>query len=739
MTLAKDLAFLVEETSNFEEEKPKTRMELKRIFELRIKKRVKEQYRDGKFHCLLSEVIANPKTLRDAYDSIRVNSNVVLASEGDKLPFDSMANELSRGEFDVSGNTYCVSTRGRVRESLVFPNIKLMVIKEAIRIVLEVVYRPHFSKISHGGRSGRGHWSALRYVCKEIHDPDWWFTPILNKKLDDRILDGLLLYMESKIEDPDFYAIIRNMFDAHVLNLEFGGFPKGHGLPQEGVLSPILMNIYLNQFDHEIYRMSMKYEALDGRAHTEKEAPFSKLRSWFRGQINGSSTATEKNGVKIHCCRVMDEILVAISGPKEVAISLRNDIQDYLNKSLLLETADRTDVLSCISPHGIRFLGILVKRTQKESAAVRAVHKLKKKVGMFLSQKQDAWDEGTGQIGKKWLAHGLKKVKESEIKHLADKNSLLSQISRFRKPGMKTDHWYKDLLKIWMQDIDVRDAASEEYMLSKHISEPALPSELRDSFYEFQKRAEEYIASETASTLALLPNSDSLQESIFSTKISAPVNDIMKRLHRYGLTNLEGYPRTCHMLILQDANQIIDWFSGIASTWIRWYNECDNFNEVKAIISNQLRMSCIRTLAAKYRTHESKIEEKFETELSKISSIEEIEFEIINESLNSEFPDLDDALFYGISYSGISLLSLARVVSHSRPCSCFVIGCETPAPCVYALNVMERQKFPVWKTGFPSCIHPSLHRRRIGLCKKHLQDLVLGHISLQAIDFGVWR
>ncbi|KAG9130951.1 hypothetical protein Leryth_006746 [Lithospermum erythrorhizon] len=592
MTLATDLAFLVEETSNFEEEKPKTRMELKRIFELRIKKRVKEQYRDGKFHCLLSEVIANPKTLRDAYDSIRMNSNVVLASEGDKLPFDSMANELSRGEFD---------------------------------------------------------------------------------------------------------------------------------------------------FDHEIYRMSMKYEALDGRAHTEKEAPFSKLRSWFRGQINGSSTATEKNGVKIHCCRVMDEILVAISGPKEVAISLRNDIQDYLKKSLLLETADRTDVLSCISPHGIRFLGILVKRTQKESAAVRAVHKLKKKVGMFLSQKQDAWDEGTGQIGKKWLAHGLKKVKESEIKHLADKNSLLSQISRFRKPGMKTDHWYKDLLKIWMQDIDVRDAASEEYMLSKHISEPALPSELRDSFYEFQKRAEEYIASETASTLALLPNSDSLQESIFSTKISAPVNDIMKRLHRYGLTNLEGYPRTCHMLILQDANQIIDWFSGIASTWIRWYNECDNFNEVKAIISNQLRMSCIRTLAAKYRTHESKIEEKFETELSKISSIEEIEFEIINESLNSEFPDLDDALFYGISYSGISLLSLARVVSHSRPCSCFVIGCETPAPCVYALNVMERQKFPVWKTGFPSCIHPSLHRRRIGLCKKHLQDLVLGQISLQAIDFGVWR
>jgi len=71
------------------------------------------------------------------------------------------------------------------------------------------------------------------------------------------------------------------------------------------------------------------------------------------------------------------------------------------------------------------------------------------------------------RIGKKWLGHGLKKVKESEIKHLADSSSILNNISRYRKAGMKTDHWYKHLMKIWMQVVQAKNAESEEFILSK--------------------------------------------------------------------------------------------------------------------------------------------------------------------------------------------------------------------------------------------------------------------------------
>ncbi|KAK9230198.1 hypothetical protein WN944_023165 [Citrus x changshan-huyou] len=42
-----------------------------------------------------------------------------------------------------------------------------------------------------------------------------------------------------------------------------------------------------------------------------------------------------------------------------------------------------------------------------------------------------------------------------------------------------------------MQDVKAKAAESEELILSEYIAEPALPQELRESFYEFQKQVEE--------------------------------------------------------------------------------------------------------------------------------------------------------------------------------------------------------------------------------------------------------
>ena len=741
--LAMDLATLVEESSKVSDRKPMSRMEFKRFLEHRIKKRVKEQCVNGKFHGLMKNVIFNAETLRDAYNCIRINSNVDLNSSYDDLFLDELAEQLREGSFDVSANTFSISTRRlNNKQVLVLPNLKLKVVQEAIRIALEVVYKPCFSKISHGCRSGRGRAAALKYVCKGVLNPDWWFTLLVTKKLDAAVLAKLISVMEDKIEDPGLYDFIRSMSDAQVLNLEFGGFPKGHGLPQEGVLSPILMNIYLDLFDSEFYRLSMKYEAIYDGMHNDQDRSCSKLRGWFRRQLDGSDgkCIVEKNSsIKVYSCRFMDEMFFAISGSKDSAINFKSEVQSYLKNSLLLDV-DQIDISPCEGPRGIRFLGTLVRRNVRESPAVKAVHKLKQKVELFTLQKIDAWNYGTIRIGKKWLGHGLKKVKESEIKHLANSSSLLSRVSCCRKSGMETDHWYKHLLKIWMQDVQAKNANSEESILSKCVAEPALPLELKDSFYEFIKQAEQYITSEEASILKLLPNNNSSMEHVMTkTEIVAPVYAIKKRLLRYGLTTSNGFPRSANLLIMQDTTEIIDWFSGIVFRWLKWYEGCANFNEIKLLISDHVRKSCIRTLAVKYRVHETEIEKRFDVELNRLPSTQDIEKEMTNELLDVQAFDNDEALMYGIIYSGLCMLSLARIVSQARPCNCFVIGCSSSAPRVYTLHVMERQKPPSWKTGFSTCIHPSLNKRRVGLCKQHLRDLYLGYISLQSIDFGAWK
>ncbi|XP_019058746.1 PREDICTED: uncharacterized protein LOC104819491 [Tarenaya hassleriana] len=741
VSLAGELACLVEESScRLHERKPRSRVELKKSLELRIKKRAKEQYTGGKFKDLLKKVVARPETLRDAYDCIRLNSNVSIKESDGDLAFDAIAEELSSGTFDASANTFSLVARGKTKEVLVLPSVALTVVQEAIRIVLEVVYRPHFSKISHGCRSGRGYTSALKFVSNTMSKSDWCFTLCLNKKLDSCVFEKLLSGMKERIEDDSLYRLLQTMFEAQVLNLEFGGFPKGHGLPQEGTLCPVLMNIYLDLFDREFCRISMRHEALYPDSLTIENRSGSKLRSWFRRQIKEQVLKTtpgkEDTVVRVNCCRFMDEIFFSVAGPKNVACDLKSDAMEFLRNSLYLEVMDESDVSPCEETRGIRFLGTVVRKIVRETPAVRAVHKLKEKVKLFALQREEAWGLGTGRIGKKWLGHGLKKVKESEIKSLVDSNSTLSKISCFRKAGMETDHWYKALVKIWMQDIVKTSAArSEEFILSKYVAEPSLPQELRDSYYKFQKCASEYVSSETSSSEALLASPTSSVEPVWYGDIVAPTDAISRRLSRYGLITTEGYAHSNSLLILQDSDQIIDWFSGLVRRWVVWYQGCSNFDELKLIINNQVRKSCIRTLAAKYRIHENEIEKRLDSELSAIPFVEEIE----HWKLDSHAFDGDENLTYGISYSGLCLLSLARMVSRSRPCNCFVIGCSAPAPCVYTLHAMERQKFPSWRTGFAVCIHPSLNGRRMGLCKQHLKDLYLGHISLQAIDFGAWR
>ncbi|CAJ2638749.1 unnamed protein product [Trifolium pratense] len=778
-SLATELASLIEQNSSpakTTNPKPQTRMQLKRFLELRIKKRVKSQlsHHDGKFHNLIQNVVSNPQTLLDAYNIIKINSNIVTVSansaenkaednrdgyNGDGYFLNDVAQCLNEGSFDVNANTYSISTRKKKKRrgfdekeeellmlDLVLPNLKLRVVQEALRIVLEVIFKPNFSKISHGCRSGRGRVAALKYICKSMVSPDWWFTLLVEKKIDGLLMEKLVCVMEDRIEDGCLFDLIRSMFDARVLNFEFGGFPKGDGLPQEGILSPILMNIYLDLFDSEFHRLSMKYEGVRGGGEVvDGDKPSSALRSWFRRQLGGSSNGgvgvVESSGVKVYCIRFMDEIFFAVSGSRDCAVSFKSEIKNYLKESLMLDVGDRTNVLPCVGAgSSVRFLGSLVKRNVEDSPAVKAVHKMKDKVEMFALQKLEVWNYGTARIGKKWLGHGLKKVKESEIKHLADSSSLLSQVSRFRKSGMETDHWYKQLLKIWMQDVGVQNAKSEENVLSKFVGEPALPQELTDSFYEFMKQTEKYISTEADSIIKLLPNNNSSTEQVIAkTEIIAPVYAIKKRLERYGLATPDGFARSANLLVMHDTSEIIDWFSGIACRWLKWYENCANFNEIKLLISDQVRKSCIRTLATKYRIHESEIEKRFDEELIRLPPTQDAEKETMNEELGVEVFDNDEALMYGIAYSGLCLLSLARIVTEARPCNCFVVGCLASAPRVYTLHVMERQKSPSWKTGFSTCIHPSLNKRRLGLCKQHLRDVYLGHISLQSIDFGAWK
>ena len=293
-------------------------------------------------------------------------------------------------------------------------------VQEAIRVVLEVVYRPQFSKISHGCRSGWGYHLALRFISDEIGVPDWCFTVRLHKEVDSNVISKLILLIQERIEDTQLVAFMQNMFDAKVINLVFGGYSKGHGLPQEGVLAPIVMNIYLDNFDHEVFRIRLKHEGLGLEPTNVSEDHGSNLRRWFWSQLKDRDENSEgqtdcQTKTKLYACRYMDEIFAAVSGSRDDVEDMQYEMVSCLNKSLYLDVDNKFHLRPIRrNPRGLQFAGVVVRVETKENAKLKAVHKLNEKIDLFASQKQEIWDAMNLRVGKKWLTYGLRRIKESE-------------------------------------------------------------------------------------------------------------------------------------------------------------------------------------------------------------------------------------------------------------------------------------------------------------------------------------
>ncbi|KAL4185159.1 hypothetical protein AMTRI_Chr10g229270 [Amborella trichopoda] len=551
---------------------------------------------------------------------------------------------------------------------------------------------PHFSKIFHGCRSGRGTQSALRYICNEIENPNWYFAFCVKKEVDTHVFNRLISIMEERIEDASFYALLQLMFEAQVLNLEFGGFPKGQGLPQEGTFSPILMNVYLSLFDEEFYRLCMRYEGLSPNKDDPIQAgQSSKLQTWFRRQIKGEDSHN-RQAHRLHACRYMDEIL---------------SVYGYRRESLSLEVVEQGESPLIKPTSGARFLGMFIRASSREeiSSAVRVVQKLKDKMQLFASQKEVYWEAMIARIGKKFVGRCLKNIKEEKLE---------------REENMS-------MAKNGTGDLGTQVKRNEEETLAKHIVEPDLPLELVNSFYNFQQKAKEYISSESLSTRSLL-ESHSLSSPTMTTKLEAPIRVLKKSLMLYGLIDTEGNPRHISMLILLDDLQIINWFCGLVCRWKYWFRECDNFENVRLMIVECVRKSCRR-----YESELSNIPLRGQMEFFSLSKDKE---KMTNGRDSLSFSSDDEMMLYGSAYAGLFVLSLVQVKRPSALRVCRVLCCSVPASSIYLMHVLEKRKHPGWKTGFSSWIPPALNRKRIPLCQQHVKDLYMGDISLQVVDFS---
>lgn len=120
----------------------------------------------------LYKSIANPNTLTLAYHNIKSKPGYMTPGVDD-LTLDGMSNALinslaemlqsGKFQFQPARRVHIPKAKGSTRP-LAVASPRDKIVQEAMRMVLEVIFEPTFSNLSHGFRPGRSCHSALKKI-----------------------------------------------------------------------------------------------------------------------------------------------------------------------------------------------------------------------------------------------------------------------------------------------------------------------------------------------------------------------------------------------------------------------------------------------------------------------------------------------------------------------------------------------------------------------------------------------
>lgn len=132
------------------------------------------------------------------------------------------------------------------------PTVVDRIIQQAIAQKLQPLFEPLFSEGSYGYRPGRSAQQAIRKV-KEYAQQGYSYAVAvdLTQYFDTLNHELLMSLLRKQIQDTRVTELIKKYLKSGVM--EKGGYCKTEeGSPQGGPLSPLLANIYLNEFDQEM-------------------------------------------------------------------------------------------------------------------------------------------------------------------------------------------------------------------------------------------------------------------------------------------------------------------------------------------------------------------------------------------------------------------------------------------------------------------------------------------------------
>ena len=139
------------------------------------------------------------------------------------------------------------------------PSVKDRVVQQAVTQMLMPIYEPLFSDNSYGYRPGRSAQDAIQKVKARAEEGYHYAVCIdLSKYFDTIHHEKLLQILRRTITDERVIQIIKRFLKSGVM-VNGICMKTEEGSPQGGNISPLLSNIYLNEFDGEMERRGIRF------------------------------------------------------------------------------------------------------------------------------------------------------------------------------------------------------------------------------------------------------------------------------------------------------------------------------------------------------------------------------------------------------------------------------------------------------------------------------------------------
>ncbi|WP_417184540.1 reverse transcriptase domain-containing protein [Alistipes putredinis] len=267
------------------------------------------------------------------------------------------------------------------------PAFEDKLVQEVVRMILEAIYEGHFETTSHGFRPKRSCHTALLHIQKTFSGAKWFIEGDIKGFFDNIDHDVLVGILWERISDDRFIRLIRKFLKAGYVE-DWTFHNTYSGMPQGGIVSPILANIYLDKLDkyvkEYIRHFDMGTKRRPGKESndlanerkrtvrklkkvkdgTEKAALVARLKA-IEQERAAFPSGDEMDGSyrRLKYIRYADDFILGVIGSKEDALRIKEDIKSFLSESLALELSEEKTLITHTGKSA-KFLGYEITVTR---------------------------------------------------------------------------------------------------------------------------------------------------------------------------------------------------------------------------------------------------------------------------------------------------------------------------------------------------------------------------------------